>query len=581
MPFASLRAFLFAAGGALPRPQTSTLKRKLGWTPSGLWLGLAISTLIAGCHGAGTAGSSLEPPLAARRTQDQVVNPVPAVTPVTACQQTDTGGANDTPKYSCFLEPNVAPTAPLNAGPTEVFSQQPNWNCTAGSFSLVYQNDSVNPQPSLPPPQNVRFFPTQSDPGLCSKKDSTTVTFTFPSPLPAGQWAVHYAVMDNFSDCDGINCANTNTDILDIWLHPSLLIRDIDANHDEIENQEWTRVVGQRVNLEVLQPYAWDDISGCNWQVPNGVAPNAVGGYGALGPTIPSVLAAPSPMPTLANVTQIQFYWVRPFDPSQLNLTCTVSNSHGWGDGNVHVAPMQISAFINSSVVAPTASVSTTFGSIHQGPYQFGPGEDEEISLGTQLDMPSSLGLQSAYSVTMPSQYGGEFGPNQTIKFSTTVSPDPSATPGTGGNVELDGCPIYTQYFDGSTIAGPVAVASAAPGASSTFSTVDAPSSSNWYQSQYLREKDDFVTTLMFKPTVDANGSLPYAIWVPLVSYAWGFDGTAEDLGAWNWAAQPSPVQYPSPGAYSTASNATLFTIPGNFPTWNGVVYTPSCASVQ
>lgn len=84
-----------------------------------------------------------------------------------------------------------------------------------------------------------------------------------------------------------------------------------------------------------------------------------------------------------------------------------------------------------------------------------------------------------------------------------------------------------------------------------------------------FRETDDFVTTLMFKPATGPGGvTLANTIWVPLAAFPWGYDGTAVNNNGWAWGTSPAATQYPAAGAYTLASNPSLFTVPGNFPTW-------------
>lgn len=72
-------------------------------------------------------------------------------------------------------------------------------------------------------------------------------------------------------------------------------------------------------------------------------------------------------------------------DATQMNVTCSVSNSDTLGEGGV-LNPIQVSAVVNPYVVAPTQSISATLGSINLGDYGDG---SLQISLGTQLNMPS------------------------------------------------------------------------------------------------------------------------------------------------------------------------------------------------
>jgi hypothetical protein len=207
------------------------------------------------------------------------------------------------------------------------------------------------------------------------------------------------------------------------------------------------------------------------------------------------------------------------------------------------------------------------------------------ISFGNELNMPSSFGLQTTYKVTPPTGYSGYFGANQLLNYTTTVVPQPSPTPGnTNGAYELDGCPIYTTYWDAAETPPDIEqapVPTASSGTAATFATVDAPNSGRLFDPiQSEREHDAFIDTLMFKATGGPNGAITDSIWVPLESYAWYFDGTAvENSGVYAWASpSPAPTQYPAAGTYSTTSSPepVIFTKPGNFPSWNSVFPAPS-----
>jgi hypothetical protein len=432
---------------------------------------------------------------------------------------------------------------------------------------------------TLPPP-DVTFSPSQSPTEPCNTNDSTSVQFEYSVPL-TGRRAIHYYVMQHFYFCAGGNCSYDDTrNIGELWIHPGLHIVDADASSSEIESSSWERSIGQRVNVQASTPFDNDVLSACSWNVPNGAAPYAVGGYGQYAGN-PSSMVSPSPMPSLSNAG-LTFYWTQPFDASQMNVTCTATNSGGIGDGGP--LTMEISAVLNPNVVAPTFSISSAFGAIHHGDYSGTVPGSEEVSFGTQAAMPDSLGMQATFSVTAPSDYGGSFGPNQTDNGITVVSPAPSVSPSTtNGQNYLDGCSIDTEYYNsGDSSIDMAAVHSETKDHGGTFSFVDAPASADYSGYQSIQETDNFITTLMFKPTTDAKGdTIANSIWVPLMSFAWGLDATDVFNGtSWAWATSPAPTQYPSTGTYTSASNTERFTTYPSFPTWQGHLLPPmSCPS--
>lgn len=407
------------------------------------WFVVIAVTIFAGCHGGG--GSSV-PPLAPgnpgapgipRNPMSVAADPVPTITPATTCTKTRDSNNNDNgPNYVCFVQ-GGATSNQMTLGPVHPDT----WNtCSAGTYSFIPISGGVQPPTALPSP-TVSYDPAQSTAGNCTtKEDSTTITVTFPSPLPQGKWAAPWVVREEFQFYAGGQWYGDHKDIGQVWLHPGLRIIDNDNSGSEIQNSTWERVVGQRVNISADHPYDDETVSSCNWAVPNGITPYAVGSYGSLtGSTPPSTMPSPSPMPTTA-ATSLTYYWVQSFDATQQNVTCSVSNSSGNGEGGPALPATQISAILNPYVVAPTINtLSATFGTIHQGQWDPNFPSAEQVSIGTLMNQPSSLGLRSTYTVTMPSHYGGTWGPNQTVTATTIVSPQPSPPPtDTGGAVWLD-----------------------------------------------------------------------------------------------------------------------------------------------
>ncbi len=419
-----------------------------------LWILLAAATIIAGCHGGGGSGLPPAPaggpnvPKEPRHSNAQAAYPVPTISPETICELTTAGDSQNTQKYACFLQGGVA-SSPLPVGGTVPLRSS--YSCNAGTYVFEEESGGADPPSPLPSP-NVTFNPAQSTPGPCSKTDSTTLTFTFPSPLPLGGYAVKFKVEEDYTYTAFGGTYTGQTTIAEFFLHGGLRIKDVDASQ-EIQNSTWERSVGQGVNLQALAPTDQETLGPCSWQVPNAVSPYAVGSYASYsGSTPPAVVPSPSPVPSLTNVSQFQLYWVQPFDATQMNVTCTVSNANFTSTEGGVLNPIQLSALVNPYVVAPTQSISATFGSINLGEY----GDGLRISLGTQMNPPSSFGLQSTYNVTMPTDYGGYFGANQLVNFTSSENPVPSPTPPNTGNAfQLDGCPIYTTYWNGTTIPSP------------------------------------------------------------------------------------------------------------------------------
>lgn len=94
-------------------------------------------------------------------------------------------------------------------------------------------------------------------------------------------------------------------------------------------------------------------------------------------------------------------------------------------------------------------------------------------------------------------------------------------------------------------------------------------------QADTERDQKNYVTTLMFKPTVGPNGSISDAIWVPLGAFAWGYDATAANYsGTWTWAPSPAPSQNPAAGTYGVPTptpTPAIFSVPAKFATWPAV----------
>jgi hypothetical protein len=542
------------------------------------WIMLVVSAFVAGCNGGGHA--TIPHAMLEHSAIVPLANPTIAA-PQTICQKTvpfvspspdGTGGVR--PAWGCFMQGGSV------SGPMDVAWQTnpANFTCHAGTYSLVHVTQgAVDPVPSLPPP-TVTFLPGSSVDGQCHKIDSTTITLSVPSPLPTGEWEARYQVTESYQMCQpSAPCQNLTQNLGDIWLHYGLSITDLDNNSQQIENTHWTRIIGQRANLAARSPWNSVSLGPCTWGVP--YTDYAVISYGPYsGAPPPSIVASPSPFPssTPVGTAMVPYYWFRSFGNFQLNVTCSASNTTNTFDGG-NLAT-QLSAIVTVNAVSPTAVVTTTFANVQVGPFA-DPTAPPQISLGTEINPPATVGLQAAYSVTAPASYGGYFGPNQLVKFAGTINPTPTSTPeNSGGAYILDGCPIYTTQVNGSNILpGPVPTVS--PGGTATLTTVDAPTSgtlSNTATSQ--REQDWFITTLMFKPTIGPNGAISNAIWVPIAEYVWSYDGTATNLGATpTLAPSPPPSQNPLPGSYvSNASpRPSFFSASSSFPSWSKVYPAP------
>lgn len=293
------------------------------------WFLLAAITVIAGCHGSsapslpkvsGQYGTPVRHPFSG--------TPVPEVSPETVCAVTATPDSNSHGgEHACWLLGD-SPASDQSAGPVYADPNGKGFWCEAGTYSLVKESGGAQPHSPLSPP-SVSFDPPTSQAGWCSKLDSTVVSFTFPSPIPTGSWDAPWGVMETETVClqQDQNCtANQQFKIGEFWLHSGLRIADNDANQNEIEGTDWERVIGQRVNLAVLAPFnSFENLSNCNWNVPNADPSDAVGSYSSYsGSTPPTAVPSPSPVPALTNVLGIKFYWTQPFQKSQLNVTCTI-----------------------------------------------------------------------------------------------------------------------------------------------------------------------------------------------------------------------------------------------------------------
>lgn len=380
-----------------------------------------------------------------------------SMAPTTACGASVTPDPSDGLKraaFGCFIVGNSASPS-LSVRYVRMWSPPP-WpsvTCTGGTFSINYAAGGVEPSPMLPSP-TASFNPSTTQGGsgpngttACDTVDSTSVMFSFPSPIPSGHWTVNYHITETYTVCNSVGqgCTPNTSDLGDLYIHPGLRITDSDQNGAELQNTLWSRVVGQGVYLNAGVPWDDDSLSGCNWGVPYTYTNYVVGSYGSYsGSTPPTVMLSPSPMPAVSNTSSVHFFWFKSFNSAQLNVTCMVSNPSGFEDGGP-LAPVQLVAVTNVHTVSPTFTLSDTFAPLNLGPFQAAPNNETQISLGTELNLPSSAGLQSTYKITAPAGYGGNFAPNQTVEWLRSVTPTTLATPETSnGQYELDGCATYT-----------------------------------------------------------------------------------------------------------------------------------------
>jgi hypothetical protein len=228
--------------------------------------------------------------------------------------------------------------------------------------------------------------------------------------------------------------------------------------------------------------------------------------FGANKTTAPAALTALS-SPTL------QFYWDAGNNTTsdRFKVTQQVTRSDGLETANV-------STTLSYLVLTPSdVNLGASYSPTQYGKYN--AAGNNAVSSGTQLDLPKSAGIDTAFAATAPNAIpgyagGGYFAASQVLVSST---PAPGATPPVA-----DGCAIFST--NASLQPNPVVKVGA--GAGVTWNALDAPAQFGVPASgNSLTYGDSFVDYFIYRPTGKQ------AIWVTLGTLSWGWGATITNNG--------------------------------------------------
>jgi len=189
------------------------------------------------------------------------------------------------------------------------------------------------------------------------------------------------------------------------------------------------------------------------------------------------------------------------------------------------------------------------------------------LSLGTELNLPSTAGILFTYNVQQPMDTaGGYFAITQLISANPIVSPNPKSKPTpaplptTGQNVwDLDTCALETidptgsrlQAFDFPINVNPFPY----------WQTEDTPGVGLFSNALSYTAPESFRSYFMYKPQSGGTGAYPKTIWVSLGRLDWTWNGTTTIANPLNDTWNPATgVVVPQPVGYAQA--------PAELPSW-------------
>ena len=216
---------------------------------------------------------------------------------------------------------------------------------------------------------------------------------------------------------------------------------------------------------------------------------------------------APAALTMLSSPT-LQFYWDagNNTNPDKFKVTQQVVRSDG-----------QETATVTTSLSYLVLTPSDVVLGVSYSPTQYGvynSSGNKAVSSGTQLNLPTSAGIDTAFTATAPNAIpgyagGGYFAASQILVSST---PAPGPTPPVA-----DGCAIFSA--NGSPQPNPVVKIGA--GANVNWSALDAPAQFTLpAPGQAFTYGDSFVDYFIYRPTGKQ------AIWVALGTLSWGWGAT-------------------------------------------------------
>ncbi|CAN5691336.1 hypothetical protein BH20ACI4_BH20ACI4_23100 [soil metagenome] len=243
---------------------------------------------------------------------------------------------------------------------------------------------------------------------------------------------------------------------------------------------------------------------------------------------------------TNENLTQssIQFYWVDGGNPRNVQYSVRVNNK-------------SYSAIAKFNVKKPTATITTTTGSVGLGIIQVSPVPNDTI-FALHFGKPfvtNQAGIRFNGSVALPSGVTGE-----TIWVQVVNSSRRTRRPNGGREEILQGSGLDTEF--------PYGEPNTADEADSPYEPLEMPC--NYVA---VSANDSFSTYLLFKPQV-TNGT---SIYIPLKKVDWSWSGTGtRGLSCSSWTlSNPTNTQNPT-GMDTTehpewVTNITQFDYPQNF----------------